>query len=141
MNYTWDDIILDNFINASRGQLEFVSKTGELNKETQTAWFAIQDSYIQTMDSETVEIKKYKKLCYKYVVKLREWLLNPKVGNRVDMEVNRLFMEKEALASQIFSDELTDWDLMIAKVSIGAQFRLNSKEMRAKEFFNIIKAL
>lgn len=141
-NYTWDDIMLDNFIKASNGELEFVSIDGKINNETQSAWFSIQDQYVYTMDSETVEMKKYKKVCYKYAIALRNWLLDPVVGNRKDMEVNKLFMEKEKLSNELFNDDVKpDWDLLIAKASIGATFRIDSRNIRAKEFFNILKAL
>ena len=141
-NYTWDDIMLENFIKASNGELEFVSVDGKINDETQSAWFAIQDQYVYTMDSETVEMKKYKKVCYKYAIALRNWLLEPVVGNKKDMEVNKLFMEKEKLSNELFNDDVNaDWDLLIAKASIGATFRIDSRNIRAKEFFNILKAL
>lgn len=141
-NFTWDDIMLENFIKASNGELEFVSVDGKINGETQSAWFAIQDQYVYTMDSETVEMKKYKKVCYKYAIALRNWLLDPVVGNRKDMEVNKLFMEKEKLSNELFNDDTNaDWDLLIAKASIGATFRIDSRNIRAKEFFNILKAL
>ena len=141
-NFTWDDIMLENFIKASNGELEFVSVDGKINNETQSAWFAIQDQYVYTMDSETVEMKKYKKVCYKYAIALRNWLLDPVVGNKKDMEVNKLFMEKEKLSNDLFNDDgAADWDLLIAKASIGATFRIDSRNIRAKEFFNILKAL
>lgn len=141
MNYTWDNIILDNFIKASKGNLTFVAESGEITEETVSAWFKIQDEYIQTMDSETIEIKRYKKICYKYAVKLREWMFDPREGTRVYSEVNKLYIQKQKLAKEIFSDEVTDWDKLVAKASIGSQFRIDSQTMRAKEFFNIIKVL
>lgn len=141
-NFTWDDIILENFIKASNGELEFVSVDGKINKETYSAWCAIQDEYIKTMDSETIEMKKYKKVCYKYAIALRNWLLDPVVGNKKHTEVNKLFIEKEKLSNDLFNNDTNvDWDLLIAKASIGATFRIDSRNIRAKEFFNILKAL
>lgn len=141
MNYEWDNIVLDNFIKASDGELRFVSKDGVINEETRSSWYKIQDSYIEAMNSESIEIKKFKKISYRYLLKLREWLLNPIEGNRTQIEVNKLFIEKQKLSEKLFTNEKTDWDLLIAKASIAATFRINSKEFRAKEFFNILKAL
>lgn len=141
MNYTWDNIILDNFIKASKGNLAFVNDSGIITEDTVSAWFKIQDEYIQTMDSETIDIKRYKKLCYKYAVKLREWMFDPREGTKVYSEVNKLYIKKKKLSSEIFNNEVTDWDKIVAKASIASQFRIDSHVWRAKEFFNILKSL
>ena len=141
MNYTWENIILNNFIKASKGNLSFVAENGIITEETVSAWFKIQDEYIQTMDSETTEIKRYKKICYKYAVKLREWMFDPREGTKVYSEVNKLYIQKQKLSKEIFTNEVTDWDKLVAKASISAQFRIDSHVLRAKEFFNILKSL
>jgi len=141
-NYTWDNIKLDNFIKASKGDLSHVSTNGIINKETVSAWFKIQDEYVLTMDSETIEIKKFKRVCFKYATKLREYIMNPKEGSRLNTEVNQLFMEKTKLAKELFNDEAVKWDEVIAKTSIGiGGSRIIVTEMTAKEFFNYIKVL
>lgn len=139
MNYTWDNIVLDNFVKAINGKLEYVAVDGIINEETESAWGKIQDDYIRVMNSETVEIKRYKKLCFNYAVKLREWLQNPIENNRTFIELNKLFIAKKKLAYQIFTEDTVDWDRLIAQASISANFRIVSTEMRAKEFFNILK--
>lgn len=141
-NYTWDNIVLGKFIKASKGDLSHVSTNGVINNETISAWFKIQDEYVLTMDSETIEIKKFKKVCFKYATKLREYLLNPKEGSRLNTEVNQLFMEKTKLAKELFSEESVKWDEIIAKTSIGiGGARIIATEITAKEFFNYIKVL
>ena len=141
MNYTWDNIILDNFIKAGKGNLNFVSKDGLINEETYSSWCAIQDEYIKTMDSETIEMKRYKRVCFKYVQKLQEWTENPILEGKIFNEVNSLFIEKQKLSNDLFNSEVVDWDKIIAQATLGSKFRIDSHVMRAKEFFNIIKLL
>ena len=141
MNYTWDDIILDNFIKAGKGNLNLVSKNGIINKETYSAWCAIQDEYIKTMDSETIEMKRYKNICFKYVQKLQEWTKNPMLKGKVFNEVNSLYIEKKKLSDSLFNSESVNWDKIIAQTTLSSKFRIDAKVMRAKEFFNIIKVL
>lgn len=141
-NYNWDNIVLDSFIKASKGDLSHVSTNGMINKDTAIAWFKIQDEYVLTMDSETIEIKKFKTVCFKYATKLREYLLNPKEGSRLNTEVNQLFMEKTKLSKDLFSEESVKWDEVIAKTSIAiGGSRIIATEITAKEFFNYIKVL
>jgi len=141
MNYTWDEIILIDFIKASKGDLSKVSKDGKLNEETQNAWFKIQDEYIATMDSESIDVKRFKSVCYKYADKLRQYILNPNVKSKLYNEVNSLFIEKNKLSKAIFNNESVDWDENIAKVTVNAGFRIIDTEIRAKEFFNLIKIM
>ena len=141
MNYTWDDITLEHFIKAGKGNLNFVSKDGLINDETYSSWCAIQDEYIKTMDSETIEMKRYKNVCFKYVQKLQEWAKNPQLSGRVYMEVNKLYIEKTKISDGLFAEESVNWDKIIAQTTLGSKFRIDSHTMRAKEFFNIIKVL
>ena len=140
-NYTWDDIMLENFIKASNGELEFVSVDGKINDETEDCWFSIKDRYIMTMGNESIDMKKYKKVCYKYAVALQKWILDPKINSRLYMEVNKLFAEKQHLANKMFSEEEMDWDELIARVTNASKMRVSAKDWLAKEFFNLLKVL
>lgn len=141
MNYNWDDIPLENFIKASEGDFCFVAKNGRINSETKTSWFSIQDKYIEVMELESIEVKKYKTACYNYAIALKEWILNPKRNSKDFVKVNRLYIQKEKLSKAIFSQEKTDWDKLIAKCTLNAKQRINAKEWLAKEFFNLIKVM
>ena len=141
MNYTWENISLNNFIKCSEGNLEFVSKNNELNKHSLDAWFEIQDKYIETMDLESRQIKRYKRVCFDYAVALQKWILNPSFESRLYTKVNALFIEKKGLMDEIFHDEKMDWDRMIGQATYKAGQRINAIEWTAKEFFNLIKAM
>ena len=141
MNYTWEDIPLKNFIKCSEGELEFVSKNNKLNMKSLDAWFLIQDKYIETMDLESRQIKRYKRVSFDYAVALQEWILNPTFESRLYTKVNALFIERQGIADEIFHDEKMDWDKMIGQATYKAGQRINAVEWRAKEFFNLIKAM
>lgn len=140
MNYTWDDIKLNNFIKASEGDLSYVSKKNEINKDTLDAWFSIQDQYIRVLDLETIQMKRYKKVCYNYAKSLQQWIIEPTEGSKLFNKVNQLYIEKTKLAESMFNDEKKDWDVLIAQVTLSTKQRVNG-EWLAKEFFNLIKVL
>ena len=140
MNYTWDDIKLNNFIKASEGDLSYVSKNNEMNKDTLDAWFSIQDQYIRVLDLETIQMKRYKKVCYNYAKLLQQWIMEPTNGSKLFNKVNQLYIEKTKLAESMFNDEKKDWDVLIAQVTLSTKQRVNG-DWLAKEFFNLIKVL
>lgn len=140
MNYTWDDIKLNNFIKASEGDLGYVSKNNEINKDTLDAWFSIQDEYIRVLDLETIQMKRYKKVCYNYVKSLQQWIMEPIDGSKLFNKVNKLYIEKTKLTESMFNDEKKDWDVLIAQVTLSTKQRVNG-DWLAKEFFNLIKVL
>ena len=140
MNYTWDDIKLNNFIKASEGDLSYVSKNNEINKDTLDAWFSIQDQYIRVLDLETIQMKRYKKVCYNYAKSLQQWIIEPTNGSKLFNKVNQLYIEKTKLAESMFNDEKKDWDVLIAQVTLSTKQRVNG-DWLAKEFFNLIKVL
>lgn len=141
MNYDWENISLNSFIKCSEGNIEFVSKDGEINEKSLDAWFSIQDKYIETMDLETRQIKRYKRVSYEYAKALQEWILNPSFKSRLYTKVNALFIERKEIADEIFSEEKKDWDKLIGEVTLHAGQRVNAIEWTAKEFFNLIKAM
>lgn len=143
LNHNLDTITLSSWIKVSEGQMEFISKNGELNDECEDAWYQLQDEYISLFGGDSAEMKQYKFVCVEYTNALRDWIMNPNLIGAQYTLVNDLFNEKEILQRQIFKDETDkiDYGLLIGKVQLKTPFRIDTNTFLAKEFFNIIKAL
>jgi len=142
-NHTLETISLFAWIKIAEGELRYISLNEIENKESLNAWYLMQDEYIALFGGDSIDMKKYKHLCFTYLQLLCEWVKNPVFIGSIVTELNEMFAEKEALQKKVFKSETDKMDLgeMVASVSIAVKYHIDSKKMTAKEFFNIVKAL
>lgn len=142
-NFTFETIPLNRWIKASKGDLSQISKNGKINIECRNEWYKMQDEYLFVFGGDSTEMKSYKSLCFEYHKKLCEWIQNPSLMGRIGTDINSMYAQKNRMQKELFESEKQsiDYNELIAKVSISAQFRINPMEITAKEFFNIVKAL
>jgi hypothetical protein len=143
LNYTFDELNVNDFIAIQEGDVLKLSKNGKLNDRLEDDYFKLMDNYIATAGSKSRDVLRYERVMYEYAIKLREVIIS-RQSNRAELtRLEILKMEKEGLESVLFSENENkmDWHELVAQVSISVKFRIDIFATRIREFLSIIKIL
>lgn len=139
--FTFRNIPMDRWIRATEGDLSALSKSNKMTNKSQEQWFKLQDEYVLFFGGDSREMKRYKRVLVDYHNALADWIQEPQMTGKLFMQVNLLFEEKNELQNKIYDDNEQNFGELVARASISAGYHIDTKNITALQFFNIIKAL
>jgi hypothetical protein len=143
LNYTFDELTVNDFISIQKGDILRLSKNGTPNAQLEDDYFNLMDEYISSVSDKSRDVKRYERVLYEYATKLRSVILERQSNKSELTRLAILKMEKEGLESVLFSENENkmDWHELVAQVSISVKFRIDIFATRIREFLSIIKIL
>jgi riboflavin synthase alpha subunit len=143
LNYTFDELNVNDFIAIQEGDVLKLSKNGKLNDRLEDDFYKVMDRYIAEVGDKSRDMQRYERVMCEYAVKLRQVIIE-RQSNRAELtRLAILKMEKEALEVELFptDKEKMDWHELVAQVSISVKFRIDTVATKIKEFLKMIKIL
>lgn len=143
LNYTFDELTVNDFILIQNGDILRLSKNGKPNAQLEDDYFKLMDEYISSVSDKSRDVKRYERVLYEYAVKLKSVIIE-RQSNRAELtRLAILKLEKESLEKDLFQEkgDKMDWHELVAQVSISVKFRIDIFATRIREFLSMIKIL